>query len=292
MKKRNKIPKFDSFAGRLQNIMNSHNYSRPRQLAKEMLIKTDDVGTDKDSENALEKKIKYNLRDGSNPTYETIKEYCDFFKCQPDYFFSYQDTPNRDINKAHEELGLKYESVEAIKNYSEDIKKLLDKLILSNEDNLLKLLNAIQTYALIAHHSIVRLEVSGNDLYTNQIDIEDKLIGASPDEGNRLPDISKQMLKYSATSTFDKILTNLYDQYIDEGNRLFKERLTQKGNGKKKRIANLRYEHTRRELTAEESILLLEYNGLNEDEISDKIDKEIEREYKYYKENPPSTTPF
>lgn len=291
MKKRNKILNTDSFAGRLQNIMEIKKYARPRDLAKNMLIKTDDPGTNKDTENALEKKIKANLKDNSNPTYTTIKEYCDFFKCQPDYFFSYQNVPNRDIHKAHEEIGLKYESIEAIKNYPVEIKELLDHLILNDGDNLLKLLNAMETYALKAHHSIVRLEVHGNDSQGTQIDIEDELIGATPDEGNRLYDISKQMLKYSAISVFDNILTKTYNQYIDKGNDLFKRRLEKKGEIKKKRIAKLISDRTWRELTVEEFVSLYEYANMTESEISNKIDSEMIENYNRYKETltPPKT---
>lgn len=174
-----------------------------------------------------------------------------------------------------------------LKNYPIEIKKLLDKLILNGGDRLLKLLNAIYTYVLEAHHSIIRLEVKGSDSLTTQLSIEDKFIGATPNEGNTLPDISRQMLKYSATSTLDKILTGVYNQYIDEANKLFKKRLAKRGKFKKKRIAKLMSDRKWRELTIEESMFLYEYNNMTEDEISDKIDKEINDEYnRYKKENP------
>ena len=217
---------------------------------------------------------------------------CDLLDCEPSYLLGRQDEYHRGIISAAAETGLNDESIRLIKNYPIEIKKLLDKLILSGGDSLLKLLKAINTYALEAHHSIIRLEVNGNDSLTTQLDIEDKFIGATPDKGNTLPDISRQMLKYSTTSTLDKILTDIYNQYIDEGNKLFKERLTKKGEIKKKRIAKLIYDRKFRELVPEESAFLQKYDSLNESEISDKVDEEINREYNRYKEENPDTSQY
>ena len=221
-----------------------------------------------------------------------LLDICDLLDCEPSYLLGRQDEYHRGIISAAAETGLNDESIRLIKNYPIEIKKLLDKLILSGGDSLLKLLKAINTYALEAHHSIIRLEVNGNDSLTTQLDIEDKFIGATPDKGNTLPDISRQMLKYSTTSTLDKILTDIYNQYIDEGNKLFKERLTKKGEIKKKRIAKLIYDRKFRELVPEESAFLQKYDSLNESEISDKVDEEINREYNRYKEENPDTSQY
>ena len=216
-----------------------------------------------------------------------LLDICDVLDCEPGYLLGRQEDYHRGIISASTETGLNDESIRLLKNYPIEIKKLLDKLILNGGDRLLKLLNAIYTYVLEAHHSIIRLEVKGSDSLTTQLSIEDKFIGATPNEGNTLPDISRQMLKYSATSTLDKILTGVYNQYIDEANKLFKKRLAKRGKFKKKRIAKLMSDRKWRELTIEESMFLYEYNNMTEDEISDKIDKEINDEYnRYKKENP------
>lgn len=214
-----------------------------------------------------------------------LLDICDLLDCEPGYLLGRQEEYHRGVISAAAETGLNDESIRLIKNYPIEIKQLLDKLILNGGDRLLKLLEAIHTYVLEAHHSVIRLEVNGNDSLTTQLDIEDKFIGATPNKGNTLPDISQQMLKYSATSTFDKILTDVYNQYIDEGNKLFKERLIKKGEIKKKRIVKLMRDRKWRELTTEESVFLYEYGNMTEDEISGKVDEEINCEYKRYKEN-------
>lgn len=213
-----------------------------------------------------------------------LLDICDLLDCEPGYLLGKQEDYHRGVISAATEIGLNDESVRLIKNYPIEIRELLDKLILSSDDNLLKLLKTIHTYALEAHHSVIRLEVNGNDSLTTQLDIENKFIGATPDKENTLPDISRQMLKYSTTSTLDKILTDIYNQYVDEGNNLFKERLTKKGEIKKKRISKLIYDSKWRELTTEESLFLFNYSNMNQNEISDKIDREIEQEYERYKE--------
>lgn len=218
-----------------------------------------------------------------------LLDICDLLDCEPGYLLGRQEEYHRGIIFASSETGLNDESIRLIKNYPIEIKKLLDNLILNGGDRLLNLLNAIYTYVLEAHHSIIRLEVKGSNSLTTQLTIEDNLIGATPNEGNTLPDISRQMLKYSATSTLDKILTSVYNQYIDEANKLFKERLIERGENKKKRIAKLIYDRNWRKLTTEESVFLYEYNNMTKDEISDKIAKEINCEYNRYKEGNPDT---
>lgn len=218
-----------------------------------------------------------------------LLDICDLLDCEPGYLLGRQEEYHRGVISAAAEIGLNDESIRLIKNYPIEIKQLLDKLILNGGDRLLKLLNAIHNYVLEAHHSIIRLEVKGSDLLTTQLNIEDKFIGATPDKGNTLPDISRQMLKYSATSTLDKILTDVYNQYIDEANKLFKERLTKRGEIKKKRIANLMRNRNWRKLTTEESVFLYEYGNMTEDEISGKVDEEINCEYNRYKEEYPDT---
>ena len=221
-----------------------------------------------------------------------LLDICDLLDCEPGYLLGRQEEYHRGIMSASAETGLNDESIRLIKHYPMEIKKLIDKLILNGGDRLLKLLNAIHNYVLEAHHSIIRLEVKGSDLLSTQLDIEDKFIGATPNKGNTLPDISRQMLKYSATSTLDKILTDVYDQYIDEGNKLFKERLTKKGEIKKKRITKLIDDSKWRKLRVEEIFFLQEYGNLNENEISDKVDEEINCEYNRYKEENPDTCQY
>ena len=221
-----------------------------------------------------------------------LLDICDLLDCEPGYLLGKQEEYHRGIISASTEIGLNDESIRLIKNYPMEIKKLLDGLILNGDDRLLKLLNTIYTYVLEAHHSIIRLEVEGSDSLTTQLNIEDKFIGATPNTGNTLFDISRQMLKYSATSTLDKILTDVYNQYIDEANKLFKERLTKKGEIKKKRIVKLMHDRKWRELTTEESVFLYEYGNMTEDEISDKVDEEINCEYKRYKEKVPNNSQY
>lgn len=221
-----------------------------------------------------------------------LLDICDLLDCEPGYLLGRQKDYHRGIISASAETGLNDESIRLIKHYPMEIKKLLDKLILSGGDRLLKLLNSIHTYVLEAHHSIIRLEIKGSDSLTTQLNIEDKFIAATPNKGNTLPDISRQMLKYSVTSILDKILTDVYNQYIDEANKLFKERLTKRGEIKKKRITKLMRDRNWRELTTEESVFLYEYNSMTENEISDKVDEEINYEYNRYKEENSDTSQY
>ena len=131
-----------------------------------------------------------------------------------------QNEYNRGIVDAAKEIGLDDKSIKRLKKYPPEIKELLNKIILrSNGDDLLKLLQAIYTYALESQHSVIKLEIPETDLFETQ-DIENKLIGATSEIGNTLPDISKRMLRYTATTVFDEILINTRNNYVEEGNAL------------------------------------------------------------------------
>lgn len=169
-----------------------------------------------------------------------ILHLCNSLGCDLDYFFTDMDAPTHDLNFISKETGLSSEAIEKICNYSPQIKELINRLILnSKEDNLLKLLQAIQTYALYAHHSIVSLDVIDASLYETQ-DIEDKLIAATSKKGNTLPDISKRMLRYTASTAFDEVLLDTYNDYIEDGNTLLQNRINENAEVEKKRWTHIK----------------------------------------------------
>ncbi len=282
-----------TFGDRISNLLDkrypdtARNYQAFKILEKIEPDKAKECETNLDKADAVHRIINWIGGRSMPDSISILLDICDLLDCEPGYLLGRQEDYHRGIISASTETGLNDESIRLLKNYPIEIKKLLDKLILNGGDRLLKLLNAIYTYVLEAHHSIIRLEIKGSGSLTTQLNVEDKLIGATPNKGNTLPDISRQMLKYSATSTLDKILTDVYNQHRDEANKLFKERLIKSGEFKKKRIAKLMRDHKWKELTTEESVFLYEYDNMTEDEISDKIDEEINCEYNRGKEENP-----
>lgn len=185
----------------------------------------------------FEKKYSRNLSETIKNWYKTdqfrrtvasadlLVEICDFFQCDLDYFFTEQDEFCSTMQHASQYIGLDYETTDKISHYPTEIKELLNKLVLhSSKDNLLKILQSVQTYALEAQYSNVKLEVIGADLFETQ-DIEEKLIGATPELGNTLPDKSKRMLQHAAATAFNEVLSDTYDDYIEKGNELLQERI-------------------------------------------------------------------
>lgn len=234
-----------------------------------------------------------NDKNRSIPNFEIVVELCknENLDCDLTYLAGNGSLSDfkQSVKTSADYLGMKYDAVEKIQRYSPEIKQLLNNLILcSKGDNLLKLLEAIQAYAIYAHHSNVRLELPVADLYETH-NVEDKLIGATSEIGNTLPDISKKMLKYAATSTLDDVLTNIYNDYIKEGNNLLRKRLIKEFDLKKKRILHLIEECKWRKLTINEFAFINDYQVndryMTEKEISEILNEEMDKKYELYKES-------
>ncbi|MCM1189380.1 MAG: hypothetical protein NC541_08795 [bacterium] len=225
---------------------------------------------------------------GFFPETENLIIVCNILHCDMDYFLTEQEELRKSVAHAAETTGLDYDTVDKIESYSPEIKQLIDRLVLhTNKDNLLKLLNAILAYSLHSHHAYIKIDVPGADIFETN-DIEEKLVHFSP--SNPLNDISKKMLKYSVTSSLDEILTDTYNDYIDDGNSLLWERLKKEGEYKKTAVKNA-FENRKAnlDLTAED-ILLIYGNRINNnnptlDERYNQIDEEITHAYKLYKES-------
>lgn len=221
-----------------------------------------------------------------------VLDICDLLHCEPGYLLGTQNEYHRGTIDSAKELGLDDRSIKLIKEYPQGIKTLLNKLILHCKgDNLLKLLQAIHTYAIEAQHSLIRLEAPGADIFETQV-IENKLIGAIAKNGNTLPDISKKMLRYTASTTFDEILLYAYDDYIDEGNSLLRERIEKNADLKKNKWVHLKKESQWRELNFDEQIFL-RFGKIGEsvpsaEEAFKRIDKNAVSEYERYKNDIPA----
>ena len=200
-----------------------------------------------------------------------LLDICDLLNCEPGFLLGTQDEPNRGTTDAASETGLNKKSIKHLKNYHPEIKRLLDKLILHDGDNLLKMLQAVYTYALEAQHSVIRLEIPGADLFETQ-DTESKLIQATAETGNTLPDISKRMLKYAATTAFDEVLLDTYDDYIEDGNALLKDRIDRNADNEKKKWDVINEKRKRGwNLTPDELRIL--YGGTIDGDMHSKIDE-------------------
>ena len=217
-----------------------------------------------------------------------ILHLCNSLGCDLDYFFTDMDAPTYNLNFISKETGLSSEAIEKICNYSPQIKELINRLILnSKEDNLLKLLQSIQTYALYAHHSVVSLDVTAASLHETQ-DIEDKLIAATSKKGNTLPDVSKGMLRYAATTSFDEVLLDTYDDYIADGNMLLKKRINKNAEFEKKRWTHIKENSAWMQLNPEDQQIL--YCGTitnripTEEEAFKIIDEQAKHKYEQSKE--------
>jgi len=225
------------------------------------------------------------------PNFEIVSKLAKILDCDITYLTGENDKDvyEKDLESAAKEIGLKYTSAEKIKNYSHETKDLLDRMITHLDgDNLLKLLQSIYIYSLEAHHSNVQLDVIGADHFqTNETNT--KLIAYTNTPGNTLPDISKRMLKYAVTSALDEILTDTYNDYIEDGNALLKKRLNKKAESEKKRCSFLlELRSCGRELSLDE-LNFLKDNDWNDTfptelEIYKRIDEKYNELYDLYKE--------
>lgn len=223
------------------------------------------------------------------PDFEIVCKISKLLNCDITYLAgeNQENEFKKDTQHASETTGLEYNTVNRIEAYSPEVKQLIDRLVLhKNKDNLLKLLNAILTYSLHSHHAYVKIDVPGADIDETN-DIEEKLVNYSP--LNPLNDLSKKMLKYSVTSSLDEILTDTYNDYIDDGNSLLLERLKKRGEFKKVAVKNA-FEKRKNtlDLTVEDIRLIcgnhISNNNPTLDERYNQIDKEISHAYELYKE--------
>ncbi len=226
------------------------------------------------------------------PNLEIVSKLAKILDCDITYLTGEndEDVYEKDLASAAIEIGLKYTSTEKIKNYSHETKDLLDRMIMHLDgDNLLKLLQSIYIYSLEAHHSNVQLDVIGADHFeTNEINA--KLITYTNSPGSTLPDISKRMLKYAVTSALNEILTDTYNDYIEDGNALLKKRLNKKAEFEKKRCSFLLELRSRGEKLSLDELNFLLDNVWDdspfptESEIHKRIDEKYSHLYDLYKE--------
>lgn len=224
------------------------------------------------------------------PNLETVAKLSKILDCDITYLTGENEENEFKKNTQHasETTGLDYNTIDKIEAYSPKVKQLIDRLVLhTNKDNLLKLLNAILTYSLHSHHAYVKIDVPGADISETN-NIEEKLVNYSPT--NPLNDISKKMLKYSVTSSLDEILTDTYNDYIDDGNSLLWERLKKRGEYEKTAVKNaFEKRKTTLELTIEDIHLIcgnhINNNNPTLDERYNQIDEKISHDYELYKES-------
>jgi len=284
---KNFVPKFKALLDARYSKLKEH--KRRSEFEKEYL---DIFQKDKEINN-ISSSVRQWFAYQQKPSIEKLMNICELLDCDIDYFLTEQEEFKKDVASAAIEIGLKYTSTEKIKNYSHETKDLLDRMIMHlNGDNLLKLLKSIYIYSLETHHSNVQLDVIGADRFqTNEINA--KLITYTDSPGSTLPDISKRMLKYAVTSALDEILTDTYNDYIEDGNVLLKKRLNKKAEREKTRCSYLlkkRAELKERgeELPNEELFFLLDVWGdgpfPTESEIHKRIDKKYNDLYDFYKE--------
>lgn len=216
-----------------------------------------------------------------NPKFGDIVNAAKILDCDLSYLSG--DNPDNiyrmDNASAAQTLGLDYLAIEKLEAYPDEIKDFLNKLILnSNGDDLLKLLQAMHTYADGAHHAVLSLQVEGESSFNNMRSTE-KLMGAAAMDGRTLPNISKRMLKYNATTTFDEILTNTYNNYIAEGNKRLQERYGKLAEYDKARWLCLQGTDWRK-LSGEDSAFLMGESWGDKKPTQEERFAEIDKKYK------------
>lgn len=101
------------------------------------------------------------------PTLEQLMNICELLDCDIDYFLTEQKVFQRDAQSASNYLGLEYETVERISNYSDKIKGLINVIVFDNHNNnsnedmknsdlLFDLLDSIHNYAINYSTSSIR----------------------------------------------------------------------------------------------------------------------------------------
>lgn len=286
-----------SFSEKLKIIM-----EKKKMSCRNIAIAMCNYGSTTDLWNAKENKEKRSgirkiekWRSGTAPrNVSDIETLCKVLDCDFSYFFNDEPIENFNNKKAADFLGLDAEVISRIKNYNDSEKELLFKLVSNpKHDNLLKLLQAIYTYSLYAHHANVRLDVVGADLWEKD-EISKKLTGYSCAPGNTLPDVSKKMLTQFVISTLNEVLSDTYDDYTEEGNLLLKQRLLELSEADKKRSSHLLIKRAALKERGEK-LLPDELNFLldnvwddrpfpTESEIHKRIDEKYSHLYDLYKE--------
>lgn len=126
------------------------------------------------------------------PTLEQLMNICELLDCDIDYFLTEQKVFQRDAQSASNYLGLEYETVERISNYSDKIKGLIDVIVFDNRNNnsnedmknsdlLFDLLDSIHNYAINYSTSSIRYKtINGGECeITNRKQIDSLLRSSS-----------------------------------------------------------------------------------------------------------------
>lgn len=143
------------------------------------------------------------------PTLEQLMNICDLLYCDIDYFLTEQNVFQKDAQSASDYLGLEYETVERISNYSDKIKGLVDVIVFDNHNNnsnedmknldlLFDLLDSIHNYAINYSTSSIKYKTRNGE----ECEINDK----------------KQieaLLKSSSLRECETILNTVYIEYFE-----------------------------------------------------------------------------
>lgn len=278
-----------NFGERLSALKNFHNIKSIRKLAEKIFYslesyeKTDNPSTNEATIESIRKRIDSQIKN-NNPKMEYIKEYCDVLGCSADYLLGIIDFPTKDSESTYKYLGLNYETTEKIEKYPSEIKKLLNRLILSQTgDNLLKLLKSINNYAVYGHN--VFLELYDVSIDSRNTELEDEFEIPVIDKEQ-----SKEVLKRASTSVMQQVLDDAYDNYIPDSNLRLKERLSVRCKKEKEQFLNLSECPQVSSLSKEERIKLGEWTNwgeLSNDEALKKIEQKYQSRYKMYVETVP-----
>lgn len=149
------------------------------------------------------------------PGVEVLMRICNILDCDVDFFLTEQEDYKKKIRTAAEIIGLRYETIDAITNYNDSIKKIFNTLtrpylyadkatrnklrISTNVDYLFDLLLAIDFYTIYSPSTTVN--------------IMDSITGLAERTGNA--DQTFKVIQSYSTLTFSSVLENLRSIIFD-----------------------------------------------------------------------------
>ncbi|MCD8231939.1 MAG: hypothetical protein LUD14_09020 [Clostridiales bacterium] len=119
-----------TFSQRLKALMEDTGIKNNTELSKEIFNKlekhkkTGDYDVDKATMESIRKKIvsHTSTKRPSVPSAESVKDYCDFFHCDPSFLLGYIDFPTREAQNVYEMTGLSGKAISALQAFSQDSK--------------------------------------------------------------------------------------------------------------------------------------------------------------------------
>lgn len=132
---------------------------------------------------------------------------CNCLNCDFDYFFTSMETPTHDLDFISKEIHLSHNAIQNIQAYDEHIINILDRLITNNDDLLKFLLDTLYRY-IYSSSSTVTIDNSilGN---TQKMDKKESI----------------ELLKYSATKSFELILRSIDDLYAKDLEKAYENKI-------------------------------------------------------------------